>query len=66
MEKRKQRDERKEAGRRNKGGYEKNAKERASGNVQTHNRVYEGHPRPQDKINFVKKPKQKRFCEKKN
>jgi hypothetical protein len=35
MEKRKQRDERKEAGRRQKGGYERNAKERASGDIQT-------------------------------
>jgi hypothetical protein len=48
MEKLKQRDERKEAGRRQKGGYESNAKERASGNIQTRNRVSEGHPRPQD------------------
>jgi hypothetical protein len=45
MEKRKQRDERKEVGRRQKEGYERNAKERASGNIQTQNRVYEGHPR---------------------
>jgi hypothetical protein len=27
---------------------ERNAKERASGNIQTPNRIYEGHPRPQD------------------
>jgi hypothetical protein len=33
MEKRKQRDERKEAGRRQKGGYKRNAKERASDNM---------------------------------
>jgi hypothetical protein len=39
--------ERKDAGRRQKRGYEKNAKEIASGNIQTQNRVYEGHPRPQ-------------------
>jgi hypothetical protein len=43
MEKRKQR---KETGRRQKGGYKRNVKERASGNIQTQNRVYEGHPRP--------------------
>jgi hypothetical protein len=43
MEKRKQRDERKEAGSRRKGRYERNAKERASGNIQTQNRVNEGH-----------------------
>jgi hypothetical protein len=42
MEKRKQRDERKEAERRQKGGYEKNAKQRASGNIHTQNRVYDG------------------------
>jgi hypothetical protein len=48
MEKRKQKDERKETGRRQKGGYKRNAKERASGNIQTQNRVNEGHPRPQD------------------
>jgi hypothetical protein len=48
MEKRKQQDERKETGGRQKGGYKRNAKERASGNIQTQNRVYEGHPRPQD------------------
>jgi hypothetical protein len=45
-EKRKQRDEIKEAGRRQKGGYERNAKERASGNIPTQNRVYEGHTAP--------------------
>jgi hypothetical protein len=33
MEKRKQRNERKEAGSRQKRGYESNAKERASGNI---------------------------------
>jgi hypothetical protein len=37
MKKRKQRDERKEAGRRQTRGYERNAKERASGNIQTQN-----------------------------
>jgi hypothetical protein len=40
MEKRKQRDERKETGRQQKGGYEKNAKERTSGNIQAQIRVY--------------------------
>jgi hypothetical protein len=45
IEKRKQRDERKEAGCRQRGGYERNAKEC---NIQTHNPVYEGHSRPQD------------------
>jgi hypothetical protein len=48
MEKRKQRDVRKEAGGRQKGGYKKNAKEKASGNIQTQNRVYEGHSWPQN------------------
>jgi hypothetical protein len=48
MLKQKQRDERKEAGRRQKGGYKRNAKERGSGNIQTLNRIYEGHSRPQD------------------
>jgi hypothetical protein len=48
MEKRKQRDERKEAGHRQKGGYKRNVKGRASSNIQTQNRAYEGHPRPQD------------------
>jgi hypothetical protein len=48
MEKRKQRDERKEAERQQKGGYKSNAKERASGNIQTQIRVYEGHPQLQD------------------
>jgi hypothetical protein len=38
----------KETGRQQKGGYKRNAKERASGNIQTQNRVYEGHSRPQD------------------
>jgi hypothetical protein len=47
-EERKQRDERKDTGRRQKEGYERKAKERSSGNIQTQNRVYEGHPRPQD------------------
>jgi hypothetical protein len=45
MEKRKQRDERNETGRQQKGGYEKNAKKKASGKIQTQNRVYDGHPR---------------------
>jgi hypothetical protein len=45
MEKRKQRDERKETGRRQKVGYER--KEQVA-YIQTQNRVYEGHPRPQD------------------
>jgi hypothetical protein len=40
MEKRKQRHERKETGRQQKGGYKRNAKERESGNIQTQNRVY--------------------------
>jgi hypothetical protein len=48
MEKRKQRDEIKEAERRQKGRYKRNAKERASDNIQTQNRLYEGHSRPQD------------------
>jgi hypothetical protein len=42
IEKRKQRDKRKE------GGYERIAKEIASGNIQTQNRVYKAHTRPQD------------------
>jgi hypothetical protein len=46
MEKRKQREEKNEAGRRQKIGYKRNVKERASGNIQTQNRVYEGHPPP--------------------
>jgi hypothetical protein len=46
MEKRKQRDEIKEAERRQKGIYKRNAKERASDNIQTQNRLYEGHSRP--------------------
>jgi hypothetical protein len=41
IEKQKQRDERKEAGRRQKRGCKRNAKEGASGNIQTQNRVYE-------------------------
>jgi hypothetical protein len=49
MEKRKQRDERKEAGRRQKGGYKRNAKEIASSNIQTQNRVYEDHHGPKIK-----------------
>jgi hypothetical protein len=48
MKKGKQRDERKETGRRKKREYIRNSKERANGNIQTQNRVYEGHPRPQD------------------
>jgi hypothetical protein len=40
--------ERKEAGRRQKKGYKRNANKRASGNIQTQKRIYEGHPRPQD------------------
>jgi hypothetical protein len=40
MEKRKQQDERKAAGGRQKGGYKRNAKERASVNIQTQNRVH--------------------------
>jgi hypothetical protein len=47
MEKRKQRDEKKEAGHRQKGEYERNAKERASGNIQSQNRVNKGQLRPQ-------------------
>jgi hypothetical protein len=46
IEKRKQRDERKEIGRRQKGGYERNANKRASGNIQTQNWVKEGHHGP--------------------
>jgi hypothetical protein len=48
MEKRKQRDEREEPGRRQKGGYKRNTNETASVNIQTQNRVYKGHPRPQE------------------
>jgi hypothetical protein len=48
MKKRKQRDERKETGRRQKRGYIRYSKERANGNIQTQNRVYEGHPWAQD------------------
>jgi hypothetical protein len=29
-------------------GYKTNARERANGNIQFQNRVYKGHPRPQD------------------
>jgi hypothetical protein len=36
------------AGRRQRVRYERNAKVRASGHIQPQNRVYEGHPRPQD------------------
>jgi hypothetical protein len=46
MEKRKQRDDRKKAERRQKRRYERYAKERASGNIQTQNRLYDGQPRP--------------------
>jgi hypothetical protein len=48
MKKRKQRDERKKTGHRQKREYKSNTKERASGNILTQNRIYEGHPRPQD------------------
>jgi hypothetical protein len=54
MEKRKQLDERKDVGRRRKKErYERNVEKKASGNIQTQNRVYEGHPRPQDSLSAI-------------